>query len=132
VLERYARRTADRVWRLDRKQLLASAERGESIADVRAFLQARTETPLPPTVISLLAEVADRTRRFVDRGAMRVIECTDPALVLRLANDAATRGLCIAAGENRLLVPAATEQAFRRALRKLGYAVPVADQTRAA
>ena len=132
VLERYARRTADRVCRLDREKLLARAERGESSADVRAFLEARTATPLPRTVISLLDEVADRMRRFVDRGAMRVIECTDPALVLRLANDAATRGLCIAAGENRLLVPAVTEQAFRRAVRKLGYAVPVADQTRAA
>jgi hypothetical protein len=132
VLERYTRRTADHVWRLDREKLLATAEEGESIADVRAFLEARTATPLPPTVTSLLDEVADRTRRFVDRGAMRVIECADPALVLRLANDAGTRGLCIAAGENRLLVPAGSEQAFRRAVRKLGYAVPVADQTRAA
>jgi hypothetical protein len=132
VLERYAHRTADRVWRLDRERLLAAAEEGESIADVRAFLEARTATPLPPTVDSLLDDIADRTRRFVDRGAMRVIECADPALVLRLANDARTRGLCIAAGENRLLVPTRSEQAFRRAVRKLGYAVPVADQRRAA
>jgi hypothetical protein len=132
VLERYARRTADRVWRLDRDKLLATAEEGKSIADVRAFLAARAATPLPPPVTSLLDEVADRTQRFVDRGAMRVIECADPALVLRLANDKGTRGLCIAAGENRLLVPTGSEQAFRRAVRKLGYAVPVVDQTRAA
>ena len=132
VLERYAQRTADRVWRLDRDMLLAVAEQGESMTEVRAFLAARTATPLPPTVISLIDDVADRTERFVDRGAMRVIDCADPALVLRLANDAATRGLCIAAGENRLLVPTGSEQAFRRAVRKLGYAVPVADQRRAA
>ena len=56
---------------------------------------------------------------------MRVIDCADPALVLRLVNDRTTRALCIAAGENRLLVPAGSEQAFRRAVRKLGYAVPV-------
>lgn len=132
ALERYAHRTADRVWRLDRARLLATAEEGESIADVRAFLEARTATPLPPTVISLLEDVADRTGRFVDRGAMRVIECADPALVLQLTNDAGTRGLCIAAGDNRLLVPTGSEQAFRRAVRQLGYAVPVADQRRAA
>lgn len=29
VLERYAQRTADRVWRLDRDMLLAVAEQGE-------------------------------------------------------------------------------------------------------
>lgn len=128
ALERYAHRTADRVWRLDREHLLAAAEAGESIEGVRAFLEARTATQLPPSVIGLLDEVADRTGRFVDRGAMRVIECTDPALVLRLASDRTTRGLCIAAGEHRLLVPTGSEQAFRRAVRKLGYAVPVADQ----
>jgi hypothetical protein len=132
ALERYAHRTADRVWRLDRERLLATAEEGESIAAVRAFLEARTATSLPPTVISLLDDVADRTQRFVDPGAMRVIECADPALVLRLANDARTRRLCIAAGESRLLVPTGAEQAFRRAVRKLGYAVPVADKWRAA
>jgi hypothetical protein len=132
VLERYGQRTADRVWRLDRDMLLAVAEQGESIADVRAFLAARTATPLPPAVTNLLDDVADRTQRFVDRGAMRVIDCADPALVLRLANDRATRGLCIAAGDHRLLVPAGSEQAFRRAVRTLGYAVPVAEQRRAA
>ncbi len=132
VLERYAQRTADRVWRLDRDVLLTVAEQGESMADVRAFLAARTATPLPQAVISLLDDLTDRAQRFVDRGTMRVIDCADPALVLRLANDRATRGLCIAAGENRLLVPAGSEQAFRRAVRKLGYAVPVADQRRAA
>jgi hypothetical protein len=120
------------VWRLERDMLLAVAEQGESMADVRAFLTARTATPLPPAVISLIDDVADRTQRFIDRGAMRVIDCADPALVLRLANDRATRALCIAAGENRLLVPAGSEQAFRCALRKLGYAVPVADQRPAA
>ena len=132
VLERYAQRTSDRVWRLDRDLLLAVAEQGESMADVRVFLAARAATQLPPSVVSLLDDVADRMHRFVDRGAMRVIDCADAALVLRLANDRATRGLCIAAGEHRLLVPAGSEQAFRRAVRRLGYAVPVADQRRAA
>jgi Helicase conserved C-terminal domain len=132
VLERYAQRTADRVWRLDREMLLAAAEQGESMAEVRTFLAARAVTPLPPAVLSVLDDVADRTQRLIDRGAMRVIDCADPALVLRLANDRATRKLCIAAGENRLLVPVGSEQAFRRAVRRLGYAVPVADQRRVA
>lgn len=47
------------------------------MTEVRAFLAARTATPVPPTVISLLDDVADRTERFIDRGAMRVIHCAE-------------------------------------------------------
>ncbi len=132
VLERYAEQTSDRVWRLGRDKLLAAAEKGESPADVQEFLAARSFTPLPAVVVSLLEDVAERTERLVDRGSMRVIECADPALVALLANDSKTRSLCTAAGKDRLLVPTACEPAFRRAVRKLGYAVRSGEQTRAA
>jgi hypothetical protein len=132
VLERYSQRTADRTWRLSRALLLAAVENGESIADIQCFLTARSAAPLPPAVATLLGDVAERTQRLVDRGPMRVIDCTDPALVAMLANDAKNRALCIAAGENRLLVPTALEPAFRRAVRKLGYAVQAGEQRRAA
>jgi hypothetical protein len=132
TLERYAERTADRVWHLHRGMLLAAVEQGDSLAAARQFLEARSAASLPPAVAGLLDDVAERAQRFVDRGPMRVIDCTDPALVALLANDAKTRALCIAAGENRLLVPSNSEPAFRRAVRKLGYAVQSGEQRRAA
>jgi hypothetical protein len=132
ALERYAEQTSDRVWRLGRDKLLAAVEQGESVAGVREFFAARTATPIPASVANLLEEVAERTERLVDRGPMRVIDCADPALVALLANDAKTRALCIAAGEDRLLVPSACEPAFRRAVRKLGYAVRSGEHGRAA
>ena len=132
VIERYAERTADHVWRLNRDLLLTAVEQGESIDDVREFLIARSATPLPATILSLLGDIADQAQRFVDRGPMRVIDCNDPALVALLANGARTRALCIAAGENRLLVPSGCEPAFRRAVRKLGYAVQPGEPRRAA
>ena len=132
VVERYADQTADRVWRLNRDKLLAAVEHGESIAEVRMFLTARSSTPIPATVAGMLDDIAERVQRFVDRGPMRVIDCTDPALVALLANDAKTRALCIAAGENRLLVPTGSEPAFRRAVRRLGYAVQASEQRHAA
>ncbi|HWF23916.1 MAG TPA: helicase-associated domain-containing protein [Solirubrobacteraceae bacterium] len=128
VLERYAEQTSDRVWRLDREKLLAAVEQGDSVAGVREFLIARATTPIPAPVASLLDDVAHRAERLVDRGPMRVIECADPALVALLANDSRTRALCIAAGEVRLLVPSDCEPAFRRAVRKLGYAVRAGEQ----
>jgi hypothetical protein len=103
--------------------LLTAVEQDDSVAVARQFLEVHTATALPPAVVDLLSDVEQRTQRFVDRGLMRVIECTDPALVAQLAHDAKTRGLCIAAGENRLLVPNDQVPAFRRALRGLGYAV---------
>jgi hypothetical protein len=124
ALDRYAQRTGERTWKVDRGTLLALVEQGDAIAAVREFLEVRSATPLPPAVAELLADVEQRTQRFVDRGAMRVIDCNDPALVAQLANGAKTRGLCVAAGDSRLLVPTDREPAFRRAVRGLGYAVP--------
>ncbi|MEA2208331.1 MAG: hypothetical protein QOF54_808 [Solirubrobacteraceae bacterium] len=132
VLERYAEQTADHVWRLDRERLLAAVEQGDSVAGVREFLAARSTAPIPATVATLLDDVSHRAERLVDRGPMRVIDCTDPALVALLANDSRTRALCIAAGEDRLLVPSDCEPAFRRAVRKLGYAVRAGEQPRKA
>jgi Helicase conserved C-terminal domain len=132
ALERYAEQTSDRVWRLDRGRLLAAVEQGDTVAGVQEFLAARAATPIPETVVSLLDDVAQRAERLVDRGPMRVIECADPALLALLANDAKTRALCIAAGDDRLLVPSDCEPAFRRAVRKLGYAVRAGEQPRKA
>ncbi|MDQ6776436.1 MAG: helicase-associated domain-containing protein [Actinomycetota bacterium] len=132
VLERYAEQTADRIWRLDRERLLAAVEQGDSVAGVREFLTARAAAPIPATVASLLDDVGQRAERLVDRGPMRVIDCTDPALVALLASDSRTRALCIAAGDDRLLVPSECEPAFRRAVRKLGYAVRAGEQLRKA
>jgi hypothetical protein len=117
---------------LDRDKLLAAIERGDSVADVREFLAARAGAPIPASVVDLLDEVARRTERLIDRGSMRVIDCADPALAALLANDAKTRALCIAAGEDRLLVPSGCEPAFRRAVRRLGYAVRSAEPMRRA
>ena len=129
-LERFARRTADRTWRLDRGLLLAAVEHGESVAAMRELLETHSATPLPPALTDLLGDVAQRTQRFVDRGLMRVIDCTDPALAAQLAHDAKTRGLCFAAGANRLLVPTEQEPAFRGAVRGLGYAIVPGKQLR--
>ena len=101
------------------------------MAEVREFLTTRSATPIPASVLRELDDVAERSERLVDRGPMRVIDCTDPALVALLANDAKTRALCVAAGDHRLLVPVGGEPAFRRAIRKLGYAVRSEEQTRA-
>ena len=127
ALDRYARRTSDLVWRLDRGRLLGLVEQGTGIGQVRDFLAARCDGPLPDVVDQLLVDTETRAGRVRDGGAARLIECEDPALAALLLNDASTAPFCLLAGERHVVVPAGSEGAFRRGLRKLGYAVSPAD-----
>ncbi|MGI8801161.1 MAG: hypothetical protein ACR2KV_03170 [Solirubrobacteraceae bacterium] len=123
ALDRYAERTADRVWVLGRERLLAAAQSGDSIERVRDFLASRSATALPGPVTQLLEDVARRAGALVERGPALLIECAEPALAVRLSRDRATSGLCLLAGDRMLAVPATSEAAFRRAARTLGYGV---------
>ena len=75
-----------------------------------------------------LADTARQATRLSDRGPARLIEAEDAVLAHLLANDSRLRGLCVFAGERHLVVPAASEAAFRRTLRELGYALKVAGE----
>jgi hypothetical protein len=121
ALDAYAVRVSDLVWRLEATKLLAATEEGRSVGEIREFLAARSDAPLPDTVGRLLADVADRCARVQDRGLARLIECAEPALAALIANDTRTRTHCMRAGERHLVVPASSDAAFRRALRELGY-----------
>jgi hypothetical protein len=74
--------------------------------------------------VRLFEDVANRGARLQDRGLARLVECADPALAALIANDSRTRKLCLPAGDRHLVVPAASETAFRRALREVGYLLP--------
>lgn len=123
ALDSYAEKTSDVVWKLEASKLLAATEAGRSVAEIREFLTARSGAPLPDTVARLLEDVSDRCARIQDRGLARLVECADGALAALIANDSRTRKHCMRAGERHLVVPAASESAFRRGLRESGYLV---------
>jgi hypothetical protein len=127
VLERYADLVSDRVWQLTDERLLAALEAGGSLTELSEFLTARSVAPLPEPVVELFREVEERAGLIQDRGAARLILCGDPALATLVANHVRTRRLCLLAGERHLVVPAASERAFRRALRELGYPIPASE-----
>ncbi|MGH7427218.1 MAG: hypothetical protein ACREJ4_02455, partial [Candidatus Methylomirabilaceae bacterium] len=121
ALDAYATRVSDLVWRIEAGKLLSASGEGRSVEEIREFLLARSASPLPATVSRLLADVADRGARVQDCGLARLIECAEPALAALIANDTRTRKHCMRAGERHLVVPVASEVAFRRALRDVGY-----------
>jgi hypothetical protein len=126
ALDAYAVRVSDLVWRLEAGKLLSAIEEGRSVDETRQFLSTHSGAPLPDTVLRLLDDVAERCVRAHDRGLARLIECDDAALAALIANDARARKHCMRAGERHLVVPAASEAAFRRALREIGYLLAAA------
>jgi XPB/Ssl2-like helicase family protein len=112
---------SDLVWRLEAPKILAAVEDGRSVDEIREFLAARSGAPLPDPVRRLLEDVADRCARVHDRGLARLVECAEPALAALIATDIRTRAHCMRTGDHHLVVPAASEAAFRRSLRELGF-----------
>jgi hypothetical protein len=127
VLNRYADAVSDRVWQLTDDRLMAALEAGGSLTELAEFLTARNGAPLPEPAVQLLRDVERRAERIQDNGAARLILCGDPALATLVANHVRTRRLCMLAGERHLVVPVASERAFRRALRELGYPIPASE-----
>jgi hypothetical protein len=124
-VDQFAVQTSDVVWHIEPVKLLEMLEQGHSVAEVEEFLAARSGDALPDTVAVLLHELAERAAQLVDRGPARLIETQDAALMQLIANDSHLKSLCLPAGERYLVVPADLEAAFRRALRELGYGLPL-------
>ncbi len=120
----------DLVWRLDAGKLLSAVEQGRSVGEIREYLEARSDAPLPNTVMRLLQDSADRSTRVQDRGLARLIECDEPTLAALIANDSRTRNHCMRAGERHLVVPTSSDSAFKRNLRDVGYLLVNAESAK--
>jgi hypothetical protein len=125
ILEQFAERTSDVVWRIQRTKLLEAVEEGHAVTDMSAFLEARAGGNFPDTVAIFFRETSERVSSLVDRGVARLIQVQDVALAQLIVNDRHLGPLCMLAGERHIVVPAEHESAFRRALRELGYGLPL-------
>ena len=123
LLETYAAE-ADGVWRLDRDKALAAIEVGHDPDEFREFLAARDHQPVPETVEGFLAAAKRGARALKIRRTALLIDCADPEIAARLTTDKRTAKLCLRAGERVLAVPTASEAAFRKAARAMGYGMP--------
>lgn len=124
LLETYAERELDNIWRLSREKSLAAVESGSQIAELREFLQARDEQPLPETVEGFIVTTDRRARALKNTGTALLVECADAELAELIANHERTKKLCLRAGERHLAVKADVEEQFRKAVHLLGYGMP--------
>ena len=124
VLETYARVESDGVWRLDLTRALSAVESGQDVTQLREFLDARDDQPLPEKVEGFIRSVELGARALKRKGPALLIECADKEIAERIAADRRAAKYCVRAGPRGLVVPARSEAAFRRAAHALGYALP--------
>ena len=124
LLDAYAERESDDVWRLSRDKALAAVESGHQIAELQTFLASRDEQPLPDTVESFIATTERQAKALTYKGTALLIECVDAKVAKQVASHDVTKGLCQRAGERHLVVQTDAEEAFRKALHALGYGMP--------
>jgi hypothetical protein len=124
LLSAYAQQTADRVWTVSAATLLTAIDTGRDLAEFTTFLTQRTEHDLPGALTTLIADAHRRSDQLTDLGHLRVIECADTALAALIAGDRSLRSLCRPIGDRHLAIAADHEPKFRKALLRLGYALP--------
>lgn len=124
LLDTYAEREADDVWRLSRDKALSAVESGNQIAELQTFLAARDDQPLPDTVESFILTTERQAKALLNKGTALLIECADAEVAAHVADHDVTKALCQRAGDRHLVVPVDAEASFRKALHTLGYGMP--------
>lgn len=124
LLETYAEKESDTVWRLSQEKSLAAVEGGNQIKELRDFLQARDEQELPGTVEAFFVTTDRQARALKNTGTAFLVECADAEIADLVANHERTKKLCLRAGERHLVVKADAEEQFRKAVHLLGYGMP--------
>ena len=124
LLETVANPESDDAWRLEPSSILAAMENGYQVEELREFLSARDDQPLPEIVEGFLRNLERGERALKSRDAALLIECADKDIAARLAADRKTAPLCLPAGERHVVVRAKDEKRFRKAVHGLGYGMP--------
>jgi hypothetical protein len=124
LLDRFAERRSEAVWHLAADKILAAVEQGLAVQELKEFLAARSQEPLPQTVAVFLDDLQDKMGQLEDLGTARLIACKDAVVARTLASDRRLGKVCQLAGERQLVFRTADEAAVRRALRELGYVLP--------
>jgi hypothetical protein len=121
TLATWATKETDGSWRLDQQKSLAAIEKGHDIAELRAFLQAREDQPLPETVESFIKTCQKQGKALKIAGTALLIDCDSAATAAMIATHKETAGLCLRLGDRQLVVQLGQEEKFRMLIRVLGF-----------
>jgi hypothetical protein len=123
LLETFAEKTGEGVWRIDPFRILDAHSSGRSADELIAFLRGASEREVPESVSFFIAEQARRAGALRELGPARLIGSSDPALLAFIARDPAAGRACSLVGGDKLVVADKQASEFARALRKLGLGI---------
>jgi hypothetical protein len=125
VLDLYAHRISETSWRLDLERLLTAIEDGYQVTDLIKVLEQNNSEPLPVSMERFLNDASEKANSLRDVGDAKLIECASSHLATLIANDPLTKKYCQLAGDQTLVVLAINEGKFRKAIRQIGYVLPL-------
>ncbi|WP_230461566.1 MULTISPECIES: helicase-associated domain-containing protein [Burkholderia cepacia complex] len=125
TLTTWAEELTDKSWRLDRQKAVEAVEKGRDIAELRAYLQARVDQPLPETVESFIKTTEKRGKALKVLGTALLIDCENEEIASMIAEGKKTAGLCLRAGKRQLVVKLEHEEKFRKFVHELGLGVTI-------
>ncbi len=124
MLQLFALKKSDHLWRIDRKLILDYLENGGSLDDISRFLAENAAEEIPNTIRVLLDDLNAKADAVVNTEEAWLVEFQDPTLAALVAHDSKAGKLCLLAGERYLAVAKTNQRAFRTAVKKLGYVLP--------
>jgi hypothetical protein len=125
TLDTWCVESTDKSWRLDRQKAVGAIEKGRDIAELRAFLQAREDQPLPETVESFIQTTGKQGKALKISGTALLIDCENAEIAATIATHKETASLCLRAGDRQLVVRLENEEKFRNLIRILGFGMTV-------
>lgn len=124
LLETYSDKISENQWRLNADKMIQAIEHGQDITELETLLSEADDQLLPEAVESLIRRVKRQANSLKIKDSTLLIECVDADTANKIAQHEHTKKLCMLAGTKHLVLTG-TEQAFRKALRKLGYGMPL-------
>jgi len=124
LLERFAKKTSDAVWKMNRGSLFHALENGDSADDILSVLQAGSANEIPQTVRVLLDETVVRSGSATQREDAVAVTFRDEHTAALAEHEATIRPAVFCRHGNTLFVRAKNLKKFQGGLRKLGILLP--------
>jgi hypothetical protein len=124
MIERFAVKQSDSVWKLDGKTVLRALEAGDRAEDVLKVLRSGSGVEIPDTVRRLVEETAARAGAATGREDAVIVTFRDEETAALVAHDNAA-GKAVRCREGAsVVVRSKNVRAFQSALRSLGILLP--------
>ncbi len=120
MLERFAKKKSDAVWKLDNSTILKALAAGDSEDDIIKIMRAGSDNELPITVLRLITDVASRANAAISQEDAVIVRFRDKETAALVEHDTAARKTILCRDGAALVVPKKSLKTFQTAARKLG------------